>query len=91
MSISDAQNFIQRAMAESDLVERINDAPDVPAVQDILTKEGYSFNADEFEEAYTHLLTQCQFEEQADCLKGVRMWWEFLGQALMKINGPDPE
>ncbi len=85
MSISHAQLFIKRAMAEADWVERINDAPDEPAVRAILAQEGYNFNADEFEEAYTHLLTQCQFEEQADWLNGVRMWWQFLGQTLLGL------
>ena len=86
MSIAHAKRFIHRVLAEADLVDRINDAPDEPTVRDILAHEGFEFNANDFDEAFHNLLTQCQWEDQADCLQGVRMWWEFLGASFQRTN-----
>jgi hypothetical protein len=44
----------------------------------ILEKEGLLFSDHDFDEAFHNLLTQCQFQDQADQLMDFGMWWRMI-------------
>ena len=78
MTLAAAQQFIQRAVNDPDMVRRMNDARDKSAVRKILDELKFNFNREEFEPAYLNLLTCCQTEAQADAVKEVKLWWDCL-------------
>ena len=82
MSLDAAQKFIQRAVSDSDLVDQINSAADSTEIQQILFDMNLSFNHEEFEQAYYNVLTWCQTHEQADIVKGIKLWWDCLGYSM---------
>lgn len=82
MTLAAAQKFIQRTVSDYDLVDRINAAPDSEEIQQILSGLNLHFNHEEFEKAYFNVLTQCQTHEQAEIVKGIKMWWDCLGFCL---------
>ncbi len=82
MTIAAARKFIQQALWDHDWVRRVNSAPDLAALEQMLTELDMCFNYQEFEEACNHLLTQCQTHEQGQVIKEIRLWWQCLGNAL---------
>lgn len=79
MTLPAAQQFIQRAVNDPELVERINSAPDSASVLQILSDLEMDFNYEEFERAYYNVLTWCQTHQQADAVKEIKLWWDCLG------------
>jgi len=82
MSLAGARKFIQQALWDRDLIERVNSAPDEASLADLLASLDMQFNYAEFEEACNHLLTQCQRYEQAATIEEIKLWWQCLGNAL---------
>ena len=82
MTIAAAQKFIQQAVNDSGLIQRINAAPNEEGVREILAELGMEFNLEEFEMAYYNVLTWCQTHEQAEAVKEVKLWWDCLGQTF---------
>ena len=82
MTLDAAQKFIQRATWDSDLVDQINSASDAAEIQQILSVLHLPFNHEEFEQAYYNVLTWCQTHEQADIVKGIKLWWDCLGFSI---------
>ena len=78
MSIGNARKFMQAAMTDKALRTALNAAPGHEARQAELGERELSFTDAEFDEAFRSLLVQCQTEDAADALQGVRMWWEML-------------
>lgn len=78
MSIATARRFIQRALVDEAFVIALNDASAHAEVQALLNQEGFQFNEGQFEDAYHNLLIQCQHAEQAEGLREIKLWWDFL-------------
>lgn len=76
MTIGNAKEFIKRGMQDRDLRSRVLAASDDASLQAVLASEGLFFSDHDFDEAFHNLLTQCQYEEQADRLREFRMFWE---------------
>ena len=79
MTLAAAQAFIQRAVSDHDMVDRIQTATDDHEVRQILIEMGFEFNHEEFEQAYYNVLTWCQTESQADHVKEIKLWWDCMG------------
>ena len=86
MTLDAAQQFIQRAVNDRDLVEQINSASDAQQVQQILSKLNLHFNYEEFEQAYWNVLTWCQTYQQAEAVKEIKLWWDFLSAAFARTK-----
>lgn len=82
MTLAAAQQFIQRAVNDRELVQRINKAADNESVRHVLSELGLDFNYVEFEQAYFNVLTWCQTYDQAEAVKEVKLWWDYLGYCL---------
>ncbi len=82
MTIAAADSFIRQTMARPVLVQQINMIPDKAGLKRNLAELNLSFNRDEFETAYTNLLTCCQTIEQAESLKEIKLWWDCLEYTL---------
>ena len=80
MTIENAMNFIQRGLHDGALRKRLNGASSPPERVKILEEEALTFSDAEFDEAYHHLLTQCQEEDQAETIKEFKLYWELLSQ-----------
>ena len=76
MSIGNAKTFIKSAMGDKALRDAINAASSNEELESILKERKIPFSYAEFDEAYHNMLTECQFEEQADQLKEFKMWWD---------------
>ena len=48
------------------------------------------FSTHHFDEAYHHMLTQCQTKEDADRLQMFKMWWDLLEQIISPNLGVEP-
>lgn len=82
MSIGDAKKFILRGMSDTALRDQLNEAKFEEQLAEVLAQYQLKFTFAEFDEAFSNLLTRCQFEEQAEELSEFRMWWEFLLQLI---------
>lgn len=78
MTIGNAMKFIRSGMVDKDLRQRLNRAGSLERIETVLSEASLTFSNPEFEEAYYHLLTLCQFEEQAEQLNAFRLWWGML-------------
>ena len=78
MSIGEARAFIHRGLRDKDLRDRLNASAASADMLAILEREHLVFSCSEFDEAYHHLLTQCQEEEEADLLKEFKLWWDLV-------------
>ena len=87
MTVAAAQKFIHRIQTEQALVSRINGADDETALREILSELDLPFNYQEFEQAYHNTLTRCQTTEQADAVKEIKTWWDYLGHCLSHNKG----
>jgi hypothetical protein len=76
MTIGHAKNFIQRGLQESALRARLNASTNATEIFTVLEEENLAFSTHDFDEAFHHLLTQCQEREQADQLREFKMWWD---------------
>jgi hypothetical protein len=85
MTLAAAQQFIQRAINDPDMVSRMNAAPDGTAIRQILEQMNLPFDKEEFDPAYVNMLTWCQTHEQAEAVKEIRVWWDFL---WFTLQGP---
>ncbi len=86
MTIGNALNFIKRGVHDNELRKRLNHASSASELQKLLDDESLPFLSHEFEEAFTHLLTQCQEEEEAEVLKEFGMWWNYLSQSFESFS-----
>jgi hypothetical protein len=86
MTLAAAQQFIQRAARDSETVCRINAASDKTAIQGILTELELNFGPEEFELAYYHVLTWCRTHEQAEVVKEIKVWWDYLQFTLEHVK-----
>jgi hypothetical protein len=65
-------------MRDKDLRDRLNASATPADMLAIFEREHLVFSGSEFDEAYHHLLTQCQTEGQAELLKEFKMWWDLV-------------
>lgn len=84
MTIQNARIFLNRAMHESNLRAKIHAADTIPEMEAALKAEDLSFSHEEMEEAFTHLLTCCQTEDEAGALREIRAWWDYCVYCAMK-------
>lgn len=82
MTIDAAQQFIQQAVNDPELVSRINSAPDNTAILNILSEKEMVFDYEQFEKAYYNVLTWCQNHAQANAVKEIKLWWDCLGYCM---------
>lgn len=82
MTVAAAETLIRKAMSDPAMVQRINAAPDRSAVDRIFAGLDLKFNELEFEQAHLYLLTCCQTIEQAEAVKAIKQWWDFLQYTL---------
>ncbi len=77
MSIQNSIDFIRLASIDQEFRYMLNhmNPEDIP---ETLSKIGYEFSGDEFEESINLLRFKCQFEEQADKLDEVVAWFRIL-------------
>jgi len=89
MTIGKARTFILQGLKNHNLRERLNTAPTSSEFYRVLSDENLHFSAHDFDEAFHHLLTQCQKAEQAEQLKEFRMWWILLFRSF--VPAPDQD
>jgi ABC-type molybdate transport system ATPase subunit len=82
MTISNALIFIQRGQQENQLRQRLNAAPSILELQKALMIEQLEFSEQDFDQAFHLLLVKCQEVEEAEQLKGFKMWWTLLHNFL---------
>lgn len=82
MTIANAQKFIRRGLEDIELRGRLNEAGNQTEIQDILEGEDLGFTPGEFDIAFYNTLKECQSQEAADDVKGFKLWWELLAQAV---------
>lgn len=78
MTISNALIFIQRGQRENMLRQRLNAASNIFELKKILAMEQLNFSEQEFDQAFQLQLVKCQDVEEAEQLKGFKMWWTLL-------------
>ena len=78
MTIASAESFIRQVISTPALVQRLNAAPDRAAIKEIISELGPGFDTDQFQQAYFNLLTHCQADTQAELIKEVKLWWDYL-------------
>ena len=88
MTIGNALNFIKRGIHDNELRRGLNHAPSASELQVLLENESLPFSSHEFEEAFSHLLTQCQEAEEAEVLNEFGMWWRYLSQSFESFSAP---
>ena len=76
MSLCHAHDFITRGMKDAAFRRILNQANSADELRSALEQQRLTFTAVEFDDAFSHLLTLCQFEEQANALQEFKMWWE---------------
>ncbi|MDX9786500.1 MAG: Nif11-like leader peptide family natural product precursor [Desulfobacterales bacterium] len=81
MTIGNAIAFINRALVDSALRERLNSTSNAAEIQNLLREETLVFSVRDFDEAVHHRLTQCREEEEAEQIKELKMWWHLLFQS----------
>ena len=87
MTISNALIFIQRGQTEKQLREKLNTAANIIELRQVLSEEKLTFSDQEFDQAFHLKLVKCQELEEAEQLKGFKMWWTLLHKYL----DPPPE
>lgn len=78
MPIADAKKFLVEVMQNETLRGALNTADGEAGREAVLAEVGFRFNAQEFEEAWRHELTQCQTQELAEQLHDLHQWWQML-------------
>ncbi|MFH2092474.1 MAG: hypothetical protein ABIJ31_08935 [Pseudomonadota bacterium] len=78
MTISNALIFIQRGQIENRLRQRLNEATDISGIEAVLAEENLKFSDQDFDQAFHLHLVKCQEVEEAEQLKGFKMWWTLL-------------
>jgi len=84
MTISNALIFIQRGQKENHLRQRLNAASNMFELQKILAMEQLKFSDLDFDQAFHLQLVKCQELEEAEQLKGFKMWWTLLHKFLQE-------
>jgi len=78
MSMGDAKKFFKELEGDDDFRKSLIKAEHAEGQETILKERGLAFTPGEFEEAYTSMLVQCQFEEHAEALKELYNMWKFV-------------
>ena len=86
MSIESARKFLVLASRNPQWVQSLNSAGSTQELEAMLAEQGLSFTYHEFDEAYSNILTKCQFPAQADELEQVRIWYDMLIEAVRSNN-----
>lgn len=82
MSIRGAELFLKTAMNDPELRAQLNGCESYSDCRVILSGKGMEFTEEEYENAFNHLHTLCQVEEQAAGLKEIDGWWRLLRAML---------
>ncbi len=86
MPMSDAKMFLKDLTVSEMLRDSLYEAASRNEISDLLRTIPYEFTNDELDNAYRNLLINCRSEEQAETLKEIRLWWDFLVQ-----NAPEED
>ncbi len=78
MTIGDAKKFFKELEDDEIFRKALIKAKDADEQDEILKGKELSFSAGDFEEAYTSMLSSCQFEEHAEVLKELYSMWKFV-------------
>jgi len=71
MSIQNAIRFIHKVQEDDEFRNDLFQLKNISQFESFLEEKDLDYTEFEFDEAYHHLLVQCQFEEQADGLRNV--------------------
>ena len=71
MSIQNAIRFIHKVQGDDEFRNNLFRLKNISQFEGFLEEKELDYTEFEFDEAYHHLLVQCQFEEQADRLQNV--------------------
>jgi len=78
MTIGDAKTFFKELEGDEEFRKALIKAKDAEEQEAILKGKDLSFSSGDFEEAYTGMLSTCQFEEHAEVLKELYNMWKFV-------------
>ena len=78
MTIAAAKKFIVKASREPEWVQNLNAAKTIDELIAMLAASDLEFTYNEFDEAYSNILTKCQFPAQADALEQIKNWYDLL-------------
>ncbi len=91
MTVAAADLFIRQIINRPDLARQLNAAPDQASVHQILSGLNLVFTREDFETAYTNLLTCCQILDRAEMLKEIKLWWDWLEVTLAQAETDRPQ
>jgi hypothetical protein len=72
--------FLKELAVSDTLRDSLYEAASKNQISEILKAIPYEFSYDDFDNAYRNLLINCRSEAQAEQLKEIRQWWDFLIQ-----------
>ncbi len=78
MAIDHALKFIERIQTDSVFRNRMYEFDAQEARDEYLKSEGYTFDYDEFENAFRQKLLKSRDEYEANGYKEILLWWQFL-------------
>ncbi|BAX81580.1 hypothetical protein [Labilibaculum antarcticum] len=78
MSIGNAIRFMNNADRDSSFRKSLYKINGIEEFQKFQNSEDLEFSNDEFEEAFNHLHSECQFAEQADTLFNLKHLFELI-------------
>lgn len=77
MSIQNSIDFISNMSTDHELRSLLNQLPP-DDFSSVIKELGYDFTADEFEESVNLMHVKCQFEEQAERLFEIVIWYRMI-------------
>ena len=80
MSVNDARRFIHSIPENHGLRDTLNRCESYEAICGVLGTNGFTFDSDEFVEAWNSEVANSQTKECHDEFNDLRMWWEFLNR-----------
>lgn len=78
MSIGNAKKFMKNTDRDSNFRKLLYQLNGLNEFQKFQVQEDLEFSIDEFEEAFNHLHSECQFAEQADKLYHLKHLFELI-------------
>ena len=84
MTVGDARKFLIRAVSDMELRNQLNEAPTWDAMAKILEAHNVCFTQVELEEAFNSILVHSQTRDEADLIREIKGWWNFLMAAISR-------
>ncbi len=80
MSVNDARRFIHSIPEDNGLRNILNRCESSESIDEILGKNGFKFNPDEFIEAWSCEVPNSPTKECHEQFNDLRMWWKLLNR-----------